>query len=258
MRTKSLIAFLFFIFISQYNYGQINLSYEAGINIGASSFQTDYGERYDLESGLYGNMGVATGATFYINFFTPLRLWNDRTTWFNTHFKVKSEVSYIGAKLQHFGQYVESNSQAAEQLKAMHGKASVISTGLTLEYHINDLFNYSNNRYYKFDPFVGIGTLASFSKPTFEYDLGDYQADPSILYPKYQSNAIFTDPKTTASFVLSGGTRIKGGDKGDFIFEGRWQYFLSNKIDALDPPDNSNKYNDWAFSLTAGYVFYLY
>jgi hypothetical protein len=46
-----------------------SLSYEAGFNVGMASFQTDYGERGDFQSGFSGNMGVAQHQLHFISIF---------------------------------------------------------------------------------------------------------------------------------------------------------------------------------------------
>ncbi len=257
MRIKTFLSVTFVMLFYISIQSQISLSYEAGFNVGMASFQTDYGERGDFQSGVSGNIGASTAATFYLNFFNRYGLWNERYEWFTSHFKVKTEISYMQAKLEHFGKYVDAGTPAADQLKAMHGTSSIINTGTTLEYHLYDTYEFSVNRERLLDPYVGIGALVTFSKPTFEYDLGDYEADPSILFPKYQNNAIFTDSEVTGSMLFSAGTRIKASDKADIVIDTRWQYFFSNKIDALDPKDSSNQFNDWLYSLTVGYVYLI-
>lgn len=255
MRSYTILSMTFVMLFSISIQSQISLSYEAGFNVGMASFQTDYGERGDFQSGFSGNMGVSTSATFYLNFFNRTGLWNERYEWLTSHFKVKSEVSYMQAKLEHFG--FEGGTPETDQLKAMHGTSSIINTGITIEYHFLDLYNFNVNRQQMLSPYIGIGALATFSSPTFEFDAGDYVANPSLLPPKYQDNAIFTEPETTGSMVFSAGTRIKATDRADIVIDSRWQYFFSNKIDALDPIDSSNKFNDWLYSLTVGYVYII-
>lgn len=54
-------------------------------------------------------------------------------TYFNDHFKVRSELSYNSTQLQHFGKWVERNSIIAAQLRAMKGEAKVTDVGMQLE-----------------------------------------------------------------------------------------------------------------------------
>lgn len=233
------------------------LSYEAGFNFGSASFQTDYGERGDFKSGVTGNMGLAVGATFYVNLFDKKGMWSDRGQWYSEHFKFKGEVSYMKADLEHFGSYVEGTSETSKKLRAMHGTSSLLNFGIVAEYHFMELYNFKYNRKSVFDPYIGIGSLMSISKPTLTSDLGDYKTNPSILPTVYQNNAIFTESQTTASIVFSAGTRVKAGESGDFILDSRWHYFVSNKIDGLDPKLDANKFNDWLYTISAGYVFYF-
>ena len=139
----------------------------------------------------------------------------------------------------------------------MHGSSSVVNLGAVVEYHFNDLTAFGTEYGSKFSPFVGFGAMMNFSKPTFESSLGNYLSDPSILPVKYRSNAIYTDPETVFSVLMSVGTRINVGAKSDIVIDSRWQYFTSNKIDGLDPKVDENKYNDWMYYLSMGYVFYL-
>ncbi len=256
MRTNIFFTVTLMVLFGLSAQSQVSLSYEAGFNVGMASFQTDYGERGDFQSGFSGNMGTATSAAFYINFFSKTGLWNEKSEWISSHLKLKAEVSYMQAKLEHFGKYVEGETSDAEKLKAMHGTSSIINTGVILEYHFMDIYTFNINRRQTLDPYIGMGALATFSKPTLEYDLGDYEANPSILHPAYQ-NAIYTDPETTGALAFSAGTRIKATEKSDIVIDSRWHYFFSNKIDGLDPEISANKFNDWAYSLSVGYVFYI-
>ena len=257
MQTKSFLSvFLLLISLSSTN-AQSYLSYEGGFNVGLASFQTDYGERGDFQSGVTGNMGMAVGGIFYVNFFSGNGLWSDRAEYFSSHFKVKGEVSYMKAKLEHFGKYVDGTGITADKLKAMHGTSSLLNIGATMEYHFKDIQYFSFKRNDVLDPFVGLGLAYNYSKPTVVSDLGDYQTNPSVLIPKYQTDAVYVDPLNTYSMLFSAGTRINAGERGDFILDMRWQYFLSDKIDGISPNDSSNKYNDWLYSLSVGYVYFI-
>lgn len=250
------LTLLVFSLLSIGVFSQSNV-FEAGFNVGTSSFQTDYGQRGDLKSGVTGNMGLAIGGVVYMNLFSNSSRWDDKLNFFASHLKLKGEISYMKANLEHYGSYVEGTSPEALKLKATHGSTSVLNTGVTLEYHFNDIFNYSKKRTQFLDPYIGIGGLLSYSNPTFVSDLGDYTTNPSVLPTVYQNNAIFTDPKASFSGVFSLGSRIKAGDKSDFIVDARWQVFTSNTVDGLDPKIDANKFNDWAFNATIGYVFHL-
>ncbi|HHB52099.1 MAG TPA: hypothetical protein ENK75_03520, partial [Saprospiraceae bacterium] len=218
---------------------QLENSFEAGIHLGVASFQTDYGERGDFKSGVTGNIGFAIGAAFYMNFFSRQYEWNAKSDWLADHIKLKGEFSYLRADLEHF---IEGDSPTAIQLQAMHGSSSVVNLGAIVEYHFLNLTSFGSSYGNTYSPFVGLGAMMNFSKPTFESSLGDYLTDPSILPLKYRSNAIYTDPETVFSVLMSVGTRINVGRTSDIVIDSRWQYFTSNKIDGLDPKDDANKY----------------
>ncbi len=253
MRLKILV-FTLLILISTQGFSQIENSFEAGIHLGVASFQTDYGEKGDFKSGVTGNIGFAIGTAFYMNFFSRKNEWNSRAEWLAQHVKLKGEISYMRADLQH---YIDGDSPTALQLQAMHGSSSVVNAGFVTEYHFMDLTSFGANFGNSFSPFVGLGAMVNFSHPTFESSLGNYLTDPTILPERYRTDAIFTEPETTFSVVMSVGTRINTGGNSDIIIDSRWQYFTSNKVDGLDPKVPANKHNDWMYYLSLGYVFYL-
>ncbi len=95
--------------------------------MGPVAIQSDYGERHDLSTNA-GNTGFGIGLVHYLNFsykaecncYTP-------ETYFNDHFKVRTELSYSKTNLQHFGKWVEEsrNSVTAEQLRNMRGSTAI-------------------------------------------------------------------------------------------------------------------------------------
>ena len=116
-----------------------NFSHEIGIIAGPVALQSDYGERNDFKTNS-GNTGFGVGLIHYLNFsyrgdcncYTP-------ETYFNDHFKIRTELSFNKTKLNHFGQYVTpekvGNSVFAKQLKAMEGSSSVTNIGMQIEFH---------------------------------------------------------------------------------------------------------------------------
>lgn len=226
-------------------------SFDVGFIIGVTSFQTDYGQRYDIKSTLTGNTGLGLEVAYYMNFFHRDIKWYTRTTWFADHIKLKGELSYYRANLEHH------LDNASVDLLAMHGTSSVINLGIAIEYHFLDLTRFTILDDRLLSPYIAIGGMVDYSDPTFETSLGDYLSDPSVLHWKYVENAIFVDPEFVGSITAALGTRIKSGADSDIVVEARWQYFSSNNIDALDPKHYSNKYNDWMFFFNVGYVHYL-
>ena len=115
MTSKSILSFFFFLLgFSNSVSAQFGFSHEIGVIAGPVAFQSDYGERYDLSTNA-GNTGYGIGLIHYINFsyeaecncYTP-------ETYFNDHFKLRSELSYNKTELQHFGEWVAPNKTSLE------------------------------------------------------------------------------------------------------------------------------------------------
>ncbi len=236
-------------------------SHEIGFITGAASFTTDYGERHNFSSNVGGNIGMGVGVIYYLNFSDYRYRWNQRTNYFSEHFRVRGELSYMSAKLDHFGQWAEENSIWGEQLRSMHGKASIINLGAQLEFHIVDIVDFGSRRIpeLKWSPYVSAGFMVDFYNPDLKSDLGDWTQDISVIYEKWQvPGAINVKANITTSATLGIGTRHKLGEYSDILIESRWQYFFSNYVDGLNAKqDPANKYNDWLLWVHVGYVYYL-
>lgn len=220
-----------------------NTSYEIGIALGGSSFQTDFGENGDFKSNVYGNIGMSVSGLFFLNF---ANLRSTENHWFKNHSKLKAEVSYIKANINHFGIYAEN-----EQFKAMHATSSIFNLGVHYEYYFFNLSEFNPKSINIFSPYIGVGTMVNFSKPTVESDINSL---PSVYLAE---NSINTDSETTFSLVYSLGTRIKINHKSDLIIDTRWNQFFSDYIDGLKPQIEANNHNDWMYSASLGYVIYL-
>lgn len=247
------LLFLTHIFMG----AQSDTNIEASLNLGLASFQTDYGERGDLKSGVTGNVGFAIGASVYINFFSfdPMR--SVSPSWGQRHLKLKAEVSYLTARLDHFGERIEEGQQYVNVFKNMHGTSKVINFGAILEYHPFVIPDFVPGTRRKMSPYFGGGIMAGYSMPTLESDLGNWESNPSVLVPAYLGDAIDVDPLLTMSLVASMGVRYKLDDDSAIMLDFRWQYFTSDYIDALNPIKEmvDNKNNDWLSYLNIGYVY---
>lgn len=238
-------------------------SHEIGFITGAASFTTDYGERNNFNSNVGGNIGVGFGVIYYMNFSDYRYGWSQRTNYFAEHFRIRGEFSYMSAKLDHFGAYTDENqtSYAADQLRAMHGKTTLLNIGAQLEFHLVDVVDFGSRRIQdlKWSPYASAGVMLNYYNPDLTSDLGDWRNDISVIYPKWQvPGAIDTSPKYTASATFGIGTRHKLGEYSDILIESRWQYFFSNYVDGLNAKqDAANKYNDWLLWVHIGYVYYL-
>jgi hypothetical protein len=239
---------------------QFGFSHEIGAIAGPVAFQSDYGERHNFATNI-GNTGYGIGLIHYLNFsykaecncYTP-------ETYFNDHFKLRTELSYNKTELDNFGPASEANSFGGLQLRSMHGSTSVTDIGMQLEF-----FPYSIRDFTAtlgaWAPFISLGAHFSYYKPTAYSDLGPGLGTLTTVTfsPKYLG-AVDTSSGTTWSVVTSIGTRYKLTPLSDLMVDLRWQYYFSNWVDGLSPDPNiykENRANDWNVWLNFGYIYYL-
>lgn len=264
---KLTIFTLFILFgFSNVSNAQFGFSHEVGIIAGPVAFQSDYGERYDFSTNS-GNTGLGIGIIHYLNFsykaecncYTP-------ETYFNDHFKLRSELSYNTTELEHFGEWVEPNktSLGADQLRAMKGSTAVTNIGMQLEYFPLSIRDFTA-RIGSLGPFVSLGAQFSY------YDAEAYSTmgplgTPLTTFPKYlvptddRPYGFSTEGGSVWSVVSSVGTRYKLTPLQDLMIDLRFQYYFSNWVDGLNPNPKfftENKANDWLIWFNFGYIYYL-
>ena len=236
---------------------QFGFSHEVGVIVGPTAFQSDYGERHDVKTNL-GNTGFGIGLIHYLNFsykadcncYTP-------ETYFNDHFKLRSELSYSKTKLDFFGKWTEGDGNLATRLKGMHGETSVTDIGMQLEYFPLSIRDFSAT-IGAWGPFVSLGAHFSFYDPKAYSDYGPL--DTPITTPVKYIGATQNESGTVWSVVGSVGTRYKLTTLSDLMIDLRWQYYFSDWVDGLRPdPDlhKENKANDWNVWLNFGYIYYI-
>lgn len=237
---------------------QFGFSHEIGAFVGGVAFQSDFGVRHDFKTNA-GNTGFAIGLVHYLNFsyraecncYTP-------DTYFNDHFKLRSELSYNSTKLEHFGEWADKNTIYGAQLKAMKGEAKVTDIGMQLEYFPWSIREFTATEG-SWAPFVALGAHFSIFQNNTYSDLGPL-GTPLTTYPDYLPDGWSTDGGTTWSVVSSVGTRYKLTELSDLFVELRWQYYFSDWVDGLRKnPDiySENKANDWNLWFNFGYIYYL-
>lgn len=237
---------------------QFGFSHEVGAFVGGVAFQSDFGVRHDFETNA-GNTGIGIGLVHYMNFayraecncYMP-------ETYFNDHFKVRSELSYNSTKLEHFGKWADKESIYGAQLRAMKGEAKVTDIGMQLEYFPLSIreFTATNGSW---APFIGLGAHYSFFDNNTYSELGAL-GSPLTTYPRYLNGGYSSEGGSTWSVVSSVGTRYKLTELSDLFFEVRWQYYFSDWVDGLNKnPDiwKENKANDWNLWFHFGYIYYL-
>jgi hypothetical protein len=259
-RNFIVIALLFFSITTKVN-AQFGFSHELGAIVGPVAFQSDYGERHDFSTNA-GNTGYGVGIIHYLNFsykaecncYTP-------ETYFNDHFKLRSEFSYNKTDLEHFGQWVDPNrtSLTAVQLRAMKGSTAVTNIGMQLEYYPFSIRDFTA-RIGSFAPFISLGGQFCFYKPTSYSKLGPGLGSLPTVTPIKYIDAFDNKGGTVWSIVASVGTRYKLTELSDLILDLRLQYYFSNWVDGLNPNPEiylENRANDWNVWLNFGYIYYL-
>jgi hypothetical protein len=251
-------SLLFFVFTINTN-AQFGFSHEVGVIAGPVAFQSDYGERHDFATNA-GNTGFGIGIIHYLNFsykaecncYTP-------QTYFNDHFKLRSELSYNKTKLQHFGQWVDSKKTSlfAQQLRAMKGSTAVTNIGMQLEFYPLSIRDFTAT-IGSFAPFFSLGGQFSFYDPEAHSELGPL--DIAQTTPQKYIHATTNRGGTVWSVVSSIGCRYKLTELSDLMVDLRWQYYFSNWVDGLNPDPKlypENKANDWNIWFNFGYIYYL-
>ncbi|MCL9769370.1 glutamate dehydrogenase [Flavobacterium sp. HXWNR69] len=258
MAKKAKYLFLFLLGISFSAKAQFGFSHEVGAFVGGVAFQSDFGVRNDFETNA-GNTGFAIGLVHYLNFaYSPECNCYTPETYFNDHFKIRSELSYNSTKLNHFGKWAERDSDYGRMLKAMKGETKVTDIGMQLEYYPFSIREFTATDG-AWAPFVSLGVHFSIFDNHVYSDLGPL-GTPLTTYPRYLPNGYSSEGGTTWSIVSSIGTRYKLAELSDLFVELRWQYYFSDWVDGLrkDPEIwKENKTNDWNVWLNFGYIHYL-
>ena len=241
-------------------------SHEVGLIAGPVAFQSDYGERHDLSTNA-GNTGYGIGIVHYMNFsYTAACNCYTPETYFNDHFKFRTELSMSKTKLKHFGKWVEKNngSLGVDQLRAMRGSSTLYNAGIQLEYYPWSIRDFTAT-IGSFGPYVSLGAQYSHYIPTATSEMGPLGI-PQTTFPKYlepsdgRPHGYSDESGNIWSIVGSIGSRYKLAPLSDLLIDLRWQYFNSNWVDGLNPnPEkySENKANDWIVWFNVGYIYYL-
>ena len=239
-------------------------SHEVGIIAGPIAFLSDYGERYDLSTNA-GNTGIGIGIIHYLNFSYKADCnCYTQDTYFNDHFKLRSELSYNKTELHHFGPESEKNTLGGIQLRSMHGSTAVTNLGVQLEFFPLSIRDFSVT-VGSLAPFVSLGGQLSYYNAKASSTLGPLGTSLTT-FPKYLTpsegrlHGYSTERGAVWSVVSSIGTRYKLTPLSDLMIDLRAQYFFSNWVDGLNPnPDiyKENKANDWLVWFNVGYIYYL-
>ncbi len=266
MTPKSITLFCLLLFsFSNITNAQYGFLHEIGAIVGPVAFQSDYGERQNLSTNT-GNTGFGIGIIYYLNssYTAECNCYNPET-YFNDHFKLRSELSYNKTKLNHFGQWIEGNpSLGKQQLKAMNGSTAVTDIGMQLEYFPLSIRNFEKTTR-SWAPFVSLGAHFNFYNAKVQSTMGPL-GSPLTTFLKYltptddRPYGFSIDTGSIWSVVSSVGTRYKLSPLSDLMVDLRIQYYFSDWVDGLKPNPGiykENKANDWLTWLNVGYIYYL-
>jgi hypothetical protein len=259
MPKKFILSLILLFALSNSATAQFGFSHEIGAILGPVAFQSDYGQRHDFSTNV-GNTGYGIGIIHYLNFsyraecncYTP-------ETYFNDHFKLRSELSYNKTELQHFGKWVEPSrtSLIATQLRAMRGSTAVTNVGMQLEFFPLSIREFTATKG-SLAPFISLGGQFSFYSPEAWSTLGEINTQ--LTTPDKYLDGWKDQGGTVWSIVSSLGCRYRLNDVGDLMVDMRLQYYFSNWVDGLNPDPTrypENKANDWNVWFNFGYIYYL-
>ncbi|WP_338732440.1 THC0290_0291 family protein [Mangrovimonas cancribranchiae] len=274
LNLKYLSALALFVSGIQLGFSQLGFSHEIGAIVGPVQFRSDYGIRNNEETN-FGNTGIGVGIIHYINFsYRADCNCYSTDTYFNDHFKLRSEISWNKTKLKHYGRWVapDRTSDNADKLRAHTGEAQNFDIGMQLEYFPLSIRSFQAFSY-RFAPFVSLGAHYTSSRPKAQttYGSGNVMDESSIYSYWYEDESqlpalapgelreypINTEATDAWSVVASVGVRYKLTKLSDLMLDLRWQYYFSDWIDGFNHQLDYNKHNDWLVWLNFGYIYYL-
>ena len=275
------ILFFAVIFASNATYSQVNLSSEAGLMFGVTSFQTDFGLRHDFASENAATMGF--GVMHYLKFFGSQYSWRSGSTFFSEHFMLKTEFVYLkNTNIKHEKEAFPAGSPQREKWDAMRGNIKMYNIGTQMEFYFFSMESYSSyNKQRALNPYVSAGVHFSFYDTQVTSELGNNDWRNYVVYDKanngmydkwYLHDVAANDPESFDgldhkqtifngegnTFGLSAGLglRYAVSDSFNLIVDSRFQYFFSDRVDGLDAyNDPGNKNNDTMVYVNMGIVY---
>ena len=250
-RTLLLICILFF-FGREAVHAQFGVGQEIGIVAGPVAFFSDYGVRYNLETNA-SNTGYGIGLVHYMNFAYAEDCNCYRTySYFNDHFKLRSEIDYHETQLNHFGYAASRNNKGGEQLRAMVGTAQVFEIGAHLEWFPLSIRDYTAFAY-PFSPFLSLGANFVSYNPHAYSELGPLEEN---LFHTFVGG-VELESGSTWGIAGGAGVRYKLGRFSDLVANAQWRYYHTDWLDGLNHDNPQNKAKDTIFWLNVGYIYYL-
>lgn len=249
-RQSTLFLLMLFLFSlgSEKASAQWGVGQEIGVVAGPLAFFSDYGLRYNMETNT-GNTGWGVGLVHYMNFAYRADC-NCYTTdtYFNDHFKIRSEIDYHQTQLRHFGELVSKY----DELSGMIGSSTVTEIGAHLEWHPFSIRDYTAYAY-PFVPFFSLGANFVAFKPTARSTLGPLEEN---LFHAFEGG-VNVESSSTWSIVGGAGARYRLGNSNDIVANAQWRYYFTDFLDGLGHEAPQNKFNDVIFWLNIGYIYYI-
>lgn len=267
--------FFVIIFASSGAYSQVNLSSEAGVMFGITSFQTDFGLRNDFASQNASTMGF--GVMHYLKFFGNQYSWRSGSTFFSEHFMLKTEFVYLkNTNIKHEKEAFAVGSPQREKWDAMRGNIKMYNIGSQMEFYFFNMESYSSyTKQRTLNPYLSAGVHFSFYDTQVTSELGNnwenfvvYDQPGNEMYDKWYTEegaslsggkheqTIFNGKGNTFGLSAGLGLRFAVSDSFNFILDSRFQYFFSDRVDGLDAyKDPGNKNNDTMVYVNMGIVY---
>ena len=264
MNTRCLLMVFFLLFFTKQEVYSQGFSHELGFIFGPESLYSDFGERHNFETNSK-NTGFGLGIVHYLNFAykNDFNIYS-KATYFNDHFKIRTELTYHKTELEHYGRWVapDQKSLFADQLRAMSSSVSIFDIGSQLEFNPLSIRAFQANGN-KLMPYLSMGLHWVFFNSEVTSSLG--LLNTPVTTPDKYYNSFHQGPGSTFSLSGSVGVRYKLNKFGDLVLDSRWQYYFSDDVDGLNPslenngirPVPENKSNDWTYWLNVGYIYYL-
>lgn len=253
-KVSAILWIVLFIATAIPTQAQLGFSHEVGVIGGPVAFQSDYGERYNFDTNK-GNVGIGIGIVHYINFaYRADCNCYSRDTYWNDHFKIRSQLSYHETSLNHLSPLAERNSIGGLQLRSMEGKAKTIELGAHLEYYPFSIRDFQNGGR-KWAPYAAVGLHFVSYKPEAESSLGPL-GNSITTFPTF-IDRIDTSRGSTLAYVGDLGVRYKLSQLSDLNISSAWHYYNDNYVDGLSPNNDNNRNDDWIWWINIGYIYYL-
>ncbi|NIJ44120.1 hypothetical protein FHR24_000559 [Wenyingzhuangia heitensis] len=266
--------------------------HEIGGNIGFSNFQADF-EPNGPANGLITINGLSINATHSVHLL-PRRY---DSSIFVKRLILKSNFGYSYGSFNNYGvgtgkELLYTTNTAGEKdysktpnnilLARLTSKTSIITFGTQLEFYFRDITSYLHrfNKYRqrnKMNPYIALGFGANYVNSTPSYDqeaLTNNAGSSSAKSGGFPDNYILGETvKGIKGLVLSAtaaiGTRYKLSREVDLVTEMKINYYLSDRIDAVNPDlkdSNSfssqgvdgDKFNDYNTVISVGIIYHLF